>query len=255
MGIVKLLGFELVDIGLFLADGGALVDDATTVIAELGESLDEHELRCHDLFFTVGSSVEEIAPNQRDSERRLMSRREFAAAARVAAELGIHGITILPGVSWSENPETAWTVCVEELGWRVDEALRLGLQLRCEPHLGSIAPVPELAIELCREVPGLRLTLDISHFDAQAVSLDRTLTLVPLAGHVHVRGSMPGAVQVRWRDNGTDFGIVTTALGEAGYEGVYCVEYVPMEKWRCDEMDVVSESLAARAALRDLGLR
>ena len=255
MGIVKLLGFDLVDVGLFLSDGASLVADPESVIAALRTSLREYELGCDDLFFTVGSTVEEIAPNQRDSGRRLESRREFAAAALVAAELGIRGITVLPGVSWAESPETAWAVCVEELGWRLDQALRLGLQLRCEPHVGSIAPVPELVTRLCREVPGLGLTLDVSHFDAQAVTLDRTLALVPLARHVHVRASMPGAVQVRWRDNETDFAAITAALDQAGYDGVFCIEYVPMAKWRCDEMDVVSESLAARAALHELGLR
>ena len=106
-----------------------------------------------------------------------------------------------------------------------------------------------------RGVPGLRLTLDLSHFELQSVTLDRMLTLVPLAGHLHVRAAKPGAIQVRWRDNETDFAALVAGLRAVGYAGAYCVEYVPMSKWRCDEMDVVTETLATRSALLELGVR
>ena len=173
---------------------------------------------------------------------------------RVAADLGIAGLTVLPGVAWAEDPDASWSVCVEELGWRVDEAGAVGVEVRIEPHVGSIVALPELVLRLCAELPGLRLTLDASHFEVQSVTLDRLLTLAPLAGHVHVRAAKPGAVQVRWRDNETDFAALVEALRAAGYDGGYCVEYVPMAKWRCDELDVVSESLATRAALNELGV-
>jgi sugar phosphate isomerase/epimerase len=255
IGIVKLLGFELVDVALFLQDGAGLVADTAGVAEGLRASLERHGLASEDLFLSVGATVEEIAPNQRDLELRERGRREFSAAARVAAELGIPGLTILPGVSWAEDEETSWKVCVEELAWRVEEAAALGVQVRIEAHAGSIVALPELAKRLCAEVPGLRLTLDVSHFEVQAVTLDRALELVPLAGHLHVRAAKPGAIQIRWRDNETDFGAVIAALRAADYLGAYCVEYVPMPKWRCDEMDVVTEALATRAGLAELGVR
>jgi sugar phosphate isomerase/epimerase len=252
--MVKLLGFELVDIALFLADGSELVADPKAVAARLRASLATHRLASEDLFLSIGATVEEIALNQRDPRLRAQGRREFAAAARVASDLDIPGVTILPGVTWAEDADTSWAVCVEELGWRVDEAAALGIEVRIEPHAGSIVPLPELAGRLCAEVPRLRLTLDPSHFEVQAVTLDRMLTLVPLAGHLHVRAAKPGAIQVRWRDNETDFSGVVETLRAVGYRGAYCVEYVPMTKWRCDELDVVTEALATRAALLELGV-
>jgi sugar phosphate isomerase/epimerase len=254
IGIVKLLGFELVDLSLFLAEGSELAADPGAIAARLRGSLERHELASEDLFFSVGATVEEIAPNQRDPVERARHRREFAGAVRVAAELGIAGLTVLPGVAWAEDPDASWSVCVEELGWRVAEARAVGVEVRIEPHVGSIVALPELVLRLCAELPGLRLTLDASHFEVQSVTLDRLLTLAPLAGHVHVRAAKPGAVQVRWRDNETDFAALVEALRAAGYDGGYCVEYVPMAKWRCDELDVVSESLATRAALNELGV-
>jgi sugar phosphate isomerase/epimerase len=254
IGIVRLLGFELVDIALFLADGAGLVADPAGIAAGLRASLAEHGLASEDLFLAVGETVEEIAPNQRDHALREQRRREFSAAVRVAGELGIRGLTVLPGVTWAEDPAASWAVCVEELSWRVEKATALGVEVRIEPHAGSIVPVPELTARFCDDVPGLRLTLDLSHFELQSVTLDRMLTLVPLAGHLHVRAAKPGAIQVRWRDNETDFAALLAALRSAGYGGVYCVEYVPMPKWRCDEMDVVTEALATRDALVELGV-
>jgi sugar phosphate isomerase/epimerase len=254
IGIVRLLGFELVDLALFLTDGAALVADPAAIAAGLRGALDEHELASDDLFLAVGETVEEIAPNQRDHALRDQRRREFSAAVRVASELRIRGLTILPGVTWAEDPAASWAVCVEELSWRVEEAAALGVELRIEPHAGSIAPVPELTARLCGEVDKLRLTLDLSHFELQSVTLDRMLTLIPLAGHLHVRAAKPGAIQVRWRDNETDLAAVVDALRSAGYDGAYCVEYIPMPKWRCDELDVVTEALATRDALLELGV-
>jgi sugar phosphate isomerase/epimerase len=254
IGMVRLLGFELVDLALFLADGSELVADPDAIAAALRTSLAEHGLRSEDLFLAVGETVEEIAPNQRDAGGREQRRQEFSAVAGIAAELGIRGVTILPGVTWAEDPAASWALCVEELAWRVETAGALGVETRIEAHAGSIAPVPELTTRLCEDVPGLRLTLDLSHFELQSVTLDRMLTLVPLAGHLHIRAAKPGAIQVRWRDNETDLAALVEALRATGYAGAYCVEYVPMPKWRCDEMDVVTEALATRSALLELGV-
>lgn len=254
IGMVRLLGFGLVDIALFLPDGADLVADPAAVARQLGASLGEHGLESEDVFLSVGTTVEEIAPNQRDPVRRERGRREFSAAARVTAELRAPGLTILPGVTWAEDPDASWECCVEELAWRVEEARALGVEVRIEAHAGSIVPVPELVTRLCSEVPGLRLTLDLSHFELQSVTLDRALTLVPLAGHLHVRAAKPGAIQVRWRDNETDFRSLVDALRDHDYRGAFCVEYVPMPKWRCDEIDVVTEALATRSALNELGV-
>jgi sugar phosphate isomerase/epimerase len=254
IGIVRLLGFELVDLALFLPDGNDLVADPAAIARVLRGALEEHGLRSEDLFLAIGETVEEIAPNQRDAGLREQRRREFSAAAAIAAKLGIRGVTILPGVTWAEDPAGSWELCVQELRWRVETAAALGVETRIEAHAGSIAPVPELTARLCDDVPGLRLTLDLSHFELQSVTLDRMLTLVPLAGHIHVRAARPGAIQVRWGDNETDFGALVEALRATGYDGAFCIEYVPMPKWRCDELDVVTEALVTRTALNELGV-
>lgn len=255
IGIVKLLGFDAVDIGLFIESDADLAAGLADRVRVLDTALEMHELRGTDLFFTCGATFEEIAPNQRNLGDREHRRRQFAAAAALAEALEIPGLTILPGVAWPEAAGIGWDVCLDELRWRVEEAARRRVSVGFEPHIGSIASTPELALSLLEAVPGLGVTLDLSHFDVQAIPVERALALAPHARHVHVRASRPGAIQVRWEQNEAEIGALVGALATAGYEGCFCVEYVPMPKWRCDEVDVVGESLRTRAALAELGLR
>ena len=254
IGIVKLLGFDAVDIGLFVESDADLSAELADRVRELGAALEAHELRGTDLFFTCGATFEEIAPNQRDPRDREHRRRQFAEAAALAEALGIPGLTILPGVAWPEAAGTGWDVCVGELCWRVEEAARRRVGVGFEPHIGSIASTPELALSLLEAVPGLGVTLDLSHFDVQAIPVERALALAPHARHVHVRASLPGAIQVRWGQNESAIPELVEKLNDIGYDGAYCIEYVPMVKWRCDELDVVTESLHTRAALMGLGI-
>ena len=66
IGMVRLLGFDLVDLALFLPGGAELVADPAAIASRLRSSLAAHELASEDLFLAIGATVEEIAPNQRD---------------------------------------------------------------------------------------------------------------------------------------------------------------------------------------------
>lgn len=254
IAVVRALGFELVDIALFADDDGPLVADPSNVVAGLLFALQTQGLSAPDLFYATGGTFEEIAPNPQDFAIRGRRRLGFAAAAEVTAQLGIRGMTILPGISWPGDPDGAWHCCVEELGWRVERARTLGVELRIEAHAGSIVALPEQAAQLFAEVPGLRLTLDVSHFELQSIPLERVLPLAPHASHTHVRAAKSGAIQIPWRDNQIDFPTVLAALGTSGYDGAFCVEYRPMAKWRCDELDALSESDATRRWLNERGV-
>jgi sugar phosphate isomerase/epimerase len=254
IAMTKLLGFEAVDVGLFVEERTQVATIADALVDEVRAALELHELRCTDLFFIAGGSFQEASPNKPTSSEREFARRQFEGAAAIAFGVGAPGITILPGVVWSPDSELGWEVCIEELAWRVARASEFGIEVGVEPHIGSVVPTPELVRALVAAVPGLRVTLDISHFDVQDISPDRGLTLVPHTRHVHVRAAMPGAIQVRWDQNQSDVRGVVDALTASGYEAAYCVEYVPMPKWRCDEVDVVSETIRTRAALVEMGI-
>ncbi|HST41441.1 MAG TPA: TIM barrel protein [Conexibacter sp.] len=248
LALVRLLGFAQVDLELRVP----LPPVAPTqeAVARLRGAVAAGGLAVADVFFVLGGDdFAASAINHRDDTLRTAHRVAFAAAARVTRELGAPGLTILPGVPWADDPEGGWRCAVDELRWRVETAHAEGVETRIEAHIGSLVSTPELAARIVADVPGLRLSLDPTHFTMQAIAPERIVALAPLAGHVHVRGSRPGFLQVAWeRDEGAVAELLA-ALESAGYDGAICVEYVPMAKWNCDTMDILGATAATRAAL------
>lgn len=248
LALVRLLGFERVDLELrvSLPPVAPAADD----VGRLRDAVAASGLAVADVFFVLGGDdFAASAINHRDPALRAAHRTAFAAAARVTRELGAPGLTILPGVPWPEDPQGGWERAAQELRWRVAAAAAEGVEARIEAHIGSLVSTPELAARMVAEVPGLRLSLDPTHFTMQAIAPERIVGLAPLAGHVHVRGSRPGFLQVAWeRDEGAVAELLAALEGD-GYDGAICVEYVPMAKWNCDTMDVLGATAATRAAL------
>lgn len=109
------------------------------------------------------------------------------------------------------------------------EAVRHGVTLAVETHMGAVTEQPAAAVALCRALPGLRLTLDPSHYwagPAQGRGWEATL---PLVAHVHLRDAGFGGwpeIQV-WPGRGAvDFPAVRAALSRAGYLGGQAIEYI-----------------------------
>ena len=246
--LIRLLGFEQVDLELVVPLPPAAPDPA--VVERMRAAVAASGLRVADLFFVVGGDdFAASSINHADAALRAAHRLAFAGAARAARELGAPGLTVLPGVPDHADPEAGWERCAEELRWRVATAEQEGVQVRIEAHIGSLVSTPELAARIVAEVPGLALSLDPTHFTMQAIRPERIAPLAPLAGHVHVRASRPGDLQVAWEHDEGDLPGLLAALDAAGYDGPICVEYVPMAKWNCDRMDILGATAATRAAL------
>lgn len=246
--LIRLLGFEQADLELVVPLPPAA--PAAAVVARMRTAVAASGLRVADLFFVVGGDdFAASAINHADPALRAAHRVAFAGAARAARELGAPGLTVLPGVPDHADPEAGWERAAEELRWRVAAAGAEGVQTRIEAHIGSLVSTPELAARMVAEVPGLALSLDPTHFTMQAIGPERIAPLAPLAGHVHLRASRPGDLQVAWERDEGDLAGLLSALGAAGYDGPICVEYVPMAKWNCDRMDILGATAATRAAL------
>ena len=256
LGLVALLGFESVDVGLFLDPNTEVRPFLADPVAEakvLRNQIEANRLKLADLFLIVGGdSFAAHAINAQDHERRLELRRIFEAAILVCRELEQLSMSLLPGVTWPDDRRASWETAVSELRWRVEHAAHLGIEIRIEPHIGSIVSTPELVIQLLGDVPGLGLTLDAGHFVFQGIGLDRILPLAPLARHVHLSGARPGAVHVALEHNEIDFAALVSALESAGFCGRYSVEYVPMAKWGADSTDVLGAVIALRNTMGSL---
>ncbi|HEY8505011.1 MAG TPA: sugar phosphate isomerase/epimerase [Gemmataceae bacterium] len=101
-----------------------------------------------------------------------------------------------------------------------------GVMLTVETHSQTLTADPAGAVELCKRVPGLGLTLDPSHY---LVGPHRPENLDPLYPHVrHVRlrdsGTEPHQFQVRIGQGAVEYGRIISQLLRHGYDRVLTID-------------------------------
>jgi sugar phosphate isomerase/epimerase len=115
---------------------------------------------------------------------------------------------------------------VKRLSGLVHLADKEGIVLTVETRIGTLTEDPETAVELCKQVPGLGLTLDPSHYIAgpnQGKSFD---AVIPYVRHVHMRdtGRNPEQFQVRIGQGEVEYGRIIAQLSRCGYDRILTVE-------------------------------
>lgn len=140
------------------------------------------------------------------------ARGQFEAACRLAKGLTVAVLTI-PAAPFGTPIERE----VERLSGLAEHASRQGLVLTVLTDSKTITADPEAAERLCREIPGLGLTLDPSHYiQLSATAFD---DLFPYVQNVHLRdtGKKPEEFQVRIGQGRVEYGRVVTMLERNGY--------------------------------------
>jgi sugar phosphate isomerase/epimerase len=99
------------------------------------------------------------------------------------------------------------------------DAFRKGLVLALLTHSETLTADPQVAVELCRAVPGLGLTLDPSYYlqgPNPEVDFDGVF---PYVQNVHLRdtGTAPGEFQVRVGQGKIDYARIVNMLQRHGY--------------------------------------
>jgi sugar phosphate isomerase/epimerase len=182
---------------------------------------------------------------------RQKSAEYFHRILEFTVQCGGSHLTLLPGVHFlHEQKDDSLKRAAEELEWRSQAAEHSGIRLAIEAHLGSIVPTPGEALQLLKLAPTLTLTLDPSHFIRQGISDDMVLALVSRTSHVHARCAREGRLQAPLRDNSIDFKKYLHSLNGHEYSGWITVEYTWQEWERCNEVDIVSETILLRNLLR-----
>jgi sugar phosphate isomerase/epimerase len=169
---------------------------------------------------------------------------------RVCRAANVPGITLLPGVVHDGlGLEHSLERASEALADLVAIARDVGVRLSVEPHVGSVVATVAPTARLVQMTPGLTLALDYSHYVAAHESPDAIHQLLPYAGHLHARQASPGRVQLSHRMGTLDYADIVRRALDLGYQGAIAVEYTWQEWERCDEVDVVSESVLLRQDL------
>lgn len=147
-------------------------------------------------------------------------RDQLRGVCRLARMLAVPLVTVLAAPTGSDmNRE------VERLAeWRL-MAEADGLLLCVETAAGTLAGDIAGAVELCRQVPGLGLTLDPSHFVAPPVA-GTVDPLYPYVRHVRMRDTGPTAeqFQVRIGQGEIEYGKVIGHLDRLRYDRALAVD-------------------------------
>ena len=140
-------------------------------------------------------------------------RKRFEAMCRLAKPLTVAVLTIPAaplGIPFEDE--------VKRLSPFASHAMRQGLVLALETHSKTLTADPAVAVELCKAVPGLGLTLDPSHF-IQAGVKDYD-AVFPYVKNIHLRdtGKGPDEFQVRVGQGEIEYGRIVNLLERSGYD-------------------------------------
>jgi sugar phosphate isomerase/epimerase len=257
LDLIALLEFPAVDIGLFEERShlwpSREFSNLSGSARRLARKLGDRGLRAADIFLQTATDFASLAPNHPEAARRRKARSLFQSTLEFAARCGSRHVSALPGVRFeSESSDDSWRRCCDELAWRCEQAGEAKLIFGVEAHIGSIAPSPTAALRLVRDVPGLTLTLDYTHFTRRGMSDDQVEPLLDYASHFHVRGARKGRLQCSFQQNTIDYRRVFTRLAARNYHGYLGIEYVWTDWEHCNEVDNLSETIQWRDFFRTL---
>jgi sugar phosphate isomerase/epimerase len=256
LAISKAMGFKGVDIAGFHNRGRCSYEpdevgaNPQKFADDLKRLLDKYELDAVDFFPQFGSSLGERSLNDPDPAVRQKNFDSMRGIARFCKLAGIPGVTVLPGIDHvgrllAQNLELAGEglkkyteICGEE-----------GVMMRFEPHMGSVADTPELALQLVEMAPQALFTLDYSHYLLQYIPMDRIHKMIPYTGHVHIRQARPGKLQTRFVEGTIDFVDIARRLEAAGYKYCLSIEYVCSDWFDLNQIDTLNETVVTKEAL------
>ncbi len=167
---------------------------------------------------------------------------QFSACCRLAKSLGV--VTMVVEASELGTPFNGE---IERLRKLVAIASGLGAVVGVKTTSGRMTQDAETTASLCRNVPGLGVTLDPSHFihgHKKPASWEAILKYVV---HVHLRDTRPDAAQVRIGQGDVEYGKLKSQLDRVGYKRALCAHMPPLEG-----VDQVAELRKMRLLLESL---
>ena len=250
--IWRALGIDAMD--LIAAPGGVLdsreidhdPEGQAARVSEMGMELSN-------LLYIFGEGFEDRAVNSADEGVRTRNTETFKHVLEFCTRATMPSVLVLPGVDQPGlSHEEAVKISAEAMTAMESMAREAGVLLVFEPHIGSILTSPSATLHFLEQNPGLKIALDYAHFVAQGYKPAEVDPLVPYAGHVHLRQGASEQLQARWDDGQIDFPGMIGKLKDGGYSGYVALEYEHDPWMDCDRVDVMTESIKMRDAVRPL---
>ncbi len=257
--IAKALGFRSTAIGWSHIDWPAVRKDPVKAAEPIKKTLDSLEMVIDDSFIWfpnkfMDEKVHELrcTITQPDQAARDDNFEMFKSFTQFCKEISCPGITISSGVKYEDEGfsfDEIYEISKTELTRMVEYSADFGVDVRPEPHRESVMGTIEDVKRMCEDVPGLRISLDYSHFIAGGRDIEDVHCLIPYAAHVHARQANRERVQCRMEDGIIDFEAIVKELVRQGYQGNIALEYVCVNYRGCYDLDVITETMKLKKQL------
>ena len=248
-------GIRPVSLGLeaILRESGglqAICDNPATLGRRMCDRLDSYGLKAVELFMCPIPWDGGVTPTETDTGRRRAALSLFAGITRFAAATGFQHVMGVPGSFTGQEGD--WERAREMLQAMADIAASNGVGFTVEPHRGSLLEKPFLALEMVVQVPGLKYTLDYSHFHAQGIPEQDVYPLHAWTGHIHIKQTAFGIGKTLWQDGTIPYGAILRKLYDDGWEGVLSTEYIGKMPTPCNENVDTAHALLENPLVQNL---
>lgn len=257
--IAKALGFTNTAIGWSHLDWAKIRANPVAAAADVRRVIEPLGLEIDDSFIWFPNKytnelVDELkcTITQPDQKARDDNFEMLKSFAQFCNEIGCPGITLSSGIKYADQGfafEDIYAIAREELRRMVDYAGEYGVEIRPEPHNESVMGTLVTCKRMLEDVPGLKVSLDYSHFMPQGHSIEDVHELIPFAGHVHARQANRERLQCRYEEGILDFEAIVKELVRQGYDGNIALEYVCVNYRGCNDIDVITETLKLKKDL------
>lgn len=223
------LGFREVDLIVIdswgLVSQEALVRDFDAETARVRGLLQQHGLEAVSINTAFSPQLHERGEASANEERR----RQVRAVCRFMKALGIRIGAHYPGHigDWKNDPEGVWKATLESLREIQEIAAAEGVILAPELHFKTPFERPGDARRLLREIPGLPVTYEPSHFIVNGIDYRDTADLLDAAVHFHLRTSAPEELQCAPPRGLEALDWMMERLRSRNADGYVSIEYLP----------------------------
>jgi len=223
---IRELGFDAVD--LLMMENWAhinpseLVPDPVSKANQVAEMLKANGLTAIGINSNLSSPINILDPVHQEENRS-----EVEALAVFAQNIEVPVIVLQPGpVDPDRGLERSQEASINALGDMVRIARAHEKEIAIETHVNSVAEEYEDALKMAKDVPGLKLAYDPSHFVMKELNLADSEPMMEYTAHVHLRNAVVGNFQAEMDKGILDFDWVLSMLRKYNYEGYISVEYI-----------------------------
>lgn len=245
-GITRALGFDAMDLDGVM-DTTLKRDKILSVDRTEVQRVKELGLIAPNIHWTFAPGSLYPVINDPDPKVRADNKEQIKRLVEFCYAAGILSILVLPGMLLpGQSAADGRALSADVLNEYAELSREANIDLFIEPHVKCSFESPKMATWLAQQVPGARIALDYAHFICQGYTQPEVDTLIPYAGHVHLRQAKSGLLQTKLEDGTINFPLVVDELLNAGYSGYWCIEYVHQDYIGADNVDVLTETVKMR---------